>query len=155
MVTMVHLLECITLSRIIMLYSWLLQESLVFIGPRLWNNLPVELWQRKIAFEHFKHLLNMFLFVWDCGALRMFFFCLNCAGCKHTYNTYLLTYRGEWPVTYPYQDGLHVYRLWVTHPSTNRTRRCVTSLIMTNALITNKPLVQCAYCQSRRKAQAN
>jgi len=42
--------------------SWLGDRSFVVAGPRLWNNLPVELRQRDICLSEFRRLLKTFLF---------------------------------------------------------------------------------------------
>ena len=42
--------------------TWLGDRSFAVAGPRLWNNLPVELRQRDICLSKFRRLLKTFLF---------------------------------------------------------------------------------------------
>ena len=65
-------------------------RSFAVAGPRLWNNLPVELRQRDICLSEFRRLLKTFLFCWDSAPCDFLF---KCAVYKYTYLlTYLLTY---------------------------------------------------------------
>jgi len=65
-------------------------RSFAVAGPRLWNNLPVELRQRDICLSKFRRLLKTFLFCWDSAPCDFLF---KCAVYKYTYLlTYLLTF---------------------------------------------------------------
>ena len=57
-------------------------------GPRLWNNLPVELRQQDICLTKFRRLLKTVLFRWD--SAHCDFFALMAPGISTL--TYLLTY---------------------------------------------------------------
>ena len=65
-------------------------RSFAVAGPRLWNNLPVELRQRDICLSEFRRLRH-FCFA---EARRLVTFCLS-VPCASTL-TYLLTYAAGW-----------------------------------------------------------
>ena len=50
-------------------------RSFTVAGPRLWNNLPVELRQRDICLSEFRRLLKTFLFCWDSAPYDYLFKC--------------------------------------------------------------------------------
>jgi len=57
-------------------------RSFAVAGPRLWNNLPVELWQWDICLSEFRRLLKTFVFCWDSTPCDFLF---KCAVYKYTY----------------------------------------------------------------------
>jgi len=65
-------------------------RSFTVARPWLWNNLPVELWQRDICLSEFRRLLKTFL---SCRASAPCDFLFKCTTYKYTSTlTFLLTY---------------------------------------------------------------
>jgi len=115
-ITREHLVKCVCLSKIAMLYSGI---AVTLTGPWLWNNLLVELRQRNIAFGHFKWLAYWIRFR-SFDAAAHYDFCSDCAICKHTCY-YSLTYLELYlPPGQLHVEMVYTFLPTATHPITNR-----------------------------------